>query len=173
MAKKKLKPCSCAICKTVFLRRKGSRCCSVACRREQGRISQIKQREKERLRAAGLLPSKPAKKNTWANVVIVRRGSSVKVVQREPKLKPYVSKWKDREEFYQSREWRELRFKAFVIHGRKCLCCGAAPPAVVLHVDHVKPRFTHPELELELSNLQVLCADCNLGKSAKFDTDFR
>lgn len=81
----------------------------------------------------------------------------------------------ERAAFYASREWKELRFKAFMAYGNKCSCCGASPAqgGVVLHVDHVYPRSTHPEMELKLSNLQVLCADCNIGKSNKFMADFR
>lgn len=75
--------------------------------------------------------------------------------------------------FYESREWRALRYKALVKYGAQCQCCGASPPQVVLHVDHVKPRSLHPHLELKLSNLQILCEACNLGKSNKDDTDFR
>jgi hypothetical protein len=74
-------------------------------------------------------------------------------------------------DFYNSREWKELRFKALLIHGRKCLCCNAVDKP--LHVDHIKPVSKYPELKLELGNLQVLCEDCNLGKSNKHETDFR
>lgn len=77
------------------------------------------------------------------------------------------------EVFLSSREWKKLRFKAFVKFGRRCMCCGSKPPDVILHVDHIKPRYNYPELALELGNLQVLCADCNQGKGAKYETDFR
>ena len=80
---------------------------------------------------------------------------------------------KKNDNFYMCREWRELRYRALLLHGRKCMCCGAAPPYVTLHVDHIKPRSKHPELQLDISNLQVLCEDCNLGKSNKDKTDFR
>lgn len=83
-------------------------------------------------------------------------------------LKPV---WKN---FYSSDEWRALRYAAFAAYGRKCGCCGASPETgAVMHVDHIKPRFTHPELALELSNLQILCADCNQGKGAWDSTDWR
>jgi len=75
--------------------------------------------------------------------------------------------------FYQSREWLELRYLALQKHGRQCQCCGAVPPRVVLHVDHIKPKSRYPELALVLSNLQILCEACNRGKSNKDDTDFR
>lgn len=76
--------------------------------------------------------------------------------------------------FYLTREWRELRYKALVINGAKCQCCGATRnDGVRLHVDHIKPRSKFPNLQLELSNLQILCEDCNLGKSNKDATDWR
>ena len=77
------------------------------------------------------------------------------------------------ETFYESREWRELRYEALKKHGRKCLCCGQQPPDVVLHVDHIKPRSKYPELELDINNLQILCKDCNLGKSNTDSIDYR
>jgi 5-methylcytosine-specific restriction endonuclease McrA len=75
--------------------------------------------------------------------------------------------------FYETKEWRSLRYRALKLHGARCQCCGRSPPGVVLHVDHIKPRSKYPELELELSNLQILCEDCNLGKSNRDDTDWR
>ena len=76
-------------------------------------------------------------------------------------------------EFYKSDAWRDLRYRALKLHGRQCQCCGAKPPKVVLHVDHIKPRSRFPELELDINNLQVLCEDCNLGKSNKDCIDYR
>lgn len=76
--------------------------------------------------------------------------------------------------FYLSREWRELRYKALQVCGGKCQCCGAsAKDGKTLHVDHIKPRHKHKHLQLDISNLQVLCEDCNLGKGAWDETDWR
>ena len=75
--------------------------------------------------------------------------------------------------FYDTREWRELRYDALKRYGKQCLLCGAQPPHVVLHVDHVRPRSKFPEGELSIDNLQILCADCNLGKSNRNSDDFR
>lgn len=58
-------------------------------------------------------------------------------------------------------------------HGAKCQCCGSEGHYVPLHVDHVRPRYTHPELSLDINNLQILCEDCNLGKGAWDATDWR
>jgi hypothetical protein len=78
------------------------------------------------------------------------------------------------DDFYESREWRELRYKVLKEHGGKCECCGkTARDGVVIHVDHIKPRSKFPSLELVFENLQVLCEDCNLGKSNKDRHDWR
>lgn len=78
------------------------------------------------------------------------------------------------EHFYESREWLTLRYEALRIHGRQCQLCGAGPKTgKVLHVDHIKPRSKYPELQLDIGNLQVLCKDCNMGKSNVDETDWR
>jgi len=77
-------------------------------------------------------------------------------------------------QFFDSKEWRELRYKAILKYGRKCACCGATPDSgAIIQVDHVKPRSKYPSLALDIGNLQVLCKDCNLGKGAWDSTDFR
>lgn len=77
-------------------------------------------------------------------------------------------------EFYQSWEWAQLRFEVLRRFGPKCMCCGAsARDCIKIVVDHIKPRRLYPELELEFSNMQVLCDLCNRGKGGKDETDFR
>jgi 5-methylcytosine-specific restriction endonuclease McrA len=72
------------------------------------------------------------------------------------------------------RPWQEVRYRVLKLHGKRCQCCGAGPEVGKrLHVDHIKPRSKFPELEWELSNLQILCEDCNLGKGAWDQTDWR
>lgn len=66
-----------------------------------------------------------------------------------------------------------LRYEALKLSGGKCELCGRAPPEVVLHVDHIIPKSKAPELRYEIKNLQVLCGDCNLGKSNRDNTDWR
>lgn len=88
-----------------------------------------------------------------------------------PKSKNLLSSKKG---FYVSDEWRRVRYEALKIHGGACQCCGAkAEKGKPLHVDHIKPRSKFPDLALDINNLQVLCADCNLGKSARDQTDWR
>ena len=69
-------------------------------------------------------------------------------------------------EFYQTFEWRQLRWKVLLESDKCCAMCGRSKAhGIILHVDHIKPRSKHPALELIQSNLQVLCEDCNIGKS--------
>jgi 5-methylcytosine-specific restriction endonuclease McrA len=59
-------------------------------------------------------------------------------------------------------------------YGPKCMCCGTTPKhGAVMNVDHIKSRKFYPELALELSNLQILCNDCNHGKGNWDQTDWR
>ncbi len=76
--------------------------------------------------------------------------------------------------FLRSYEWRELRYKALQLHGRRCQCCGAsATDGATMNVDHIKPRRKYPEFALDIKNLQVLCDECNHGKGNWDQTDFR
>ena len=89
-----------------------------------------------------------------------------------PKSKPVKAK----DSFYNSWEWKAVRYEALLLHGRRCQCCGWSPKDGgdgYLVVDHIKPRARYPKLELCLDNLQVLCNDCNMGKSRKHEHDFR
>lgn len=76
--------------------------------------------------------------------------------------------------FYGSKAWLSVRYAVLSERGGKCECCGAsAKDGVKLQVDHIKPRSKYPELELEKSNLQVLCKACNMGKSNRHEDDWR
>lgn len=88
------------------------------------------------------------------------------------KLKDFVSS----KQFYGSWEWKKVRYKAIKRCGQRCLCCGWRPGDTkvgFLVVDHIKPKSKYPELCLEVTNLQVLCNDCNMGKSNIYEDDFR
>lgn len=75
--------------------------------------------------------------------------------------------------FYESFEWKRLRFEVLNARGRKCECCGADNRAAIIHVDHIKPVKKHWDLRLDPKNLQVLCGDCNHGKGTRYEIDFR
>jgi hypothetical protein len=76
--------------------------------------------------------------------------------------------------FLESYEWRRVRMIVLKRDGARCSCCGATPAdGLRMHVDHIKPRKTHPELALNTANLQVLCEICNHGKGNWDTTDWR
>lgn len=78
-------------------------------------------------------------------------------------------------DFYSSKEWRKIRYKVLRKYSGECMCCGRSKKlhGIVIHVDHVKPRSKYPHLALDFKNLQLLCEDCNLGKSNIDETDWR
>lgn len=59
---------------------------------------------------------------------------------------------------------KKTRFEVFKRDGFKCMYCGAHPPAVMLHLDHVNPvalgGINHTD------NYVTACEPCNLGKGA-------
>jgi hypothetical protein len=68
----------------------------------------------------------------------------------------------------------KLRYQMIKDAGGSCQACGArAGNDVVLHIDHIKPYSKYPELGNDPNNLQVLCEQCNLGKSNIDETDWR
>lgn len=79
----------------------------------------------------------------------------------------------DNDRFYLSRAWRELRYLVLKNCDGRCMCCGAsAKDGVRIHVDHIVPR-SRGGAELDINNCQVLCEDCNIGKSNLDDRDWR
>lgn len=61
--------------------------------------------------------------------------------------------------FYYTKAWRRLRWAVLVRDGFRCVVCGAdVGSRGKARVDHIKPRKTHPHLELEMSNCRTLCA---------------
>ena len=81
--------------------------------------------------------------------------------------------WLASREFLNSYEWKHLRFIKLSTSNKKCECCGrGTDKGFILNVDHIKPRKLYPELALELDNLQILCDECNAGKSNFSIADF-
>ena len=54
--------------------------------------------------------------------------------------------------------WGVFRRKVLERDGYRCRECGKAGK---LEVHHVKPVYTHPDLELNPSNCISLCVDCH------------
>jgi 5-methylcytosine-specific restriction endonuclease McrA len=96
-------------------------------------------------------------------------------IKAKPIAKKKKAKKKPSPGFYMSEEWRKVRYEVIKKAGGCCSACGRnyKEDRVKIHVDHIKPRSRFPQLELDPDNLQILCEDCNLGKSNVDFTDWR
>lgn len=115
---------------------------------------------------------KPKSKGKWYPVKSDKKPKKAKKSfdwNQKPKHKASATN----DKFYLCRAWRELRYLVLKNCDGRCMCCGAsAKDGVRLHVDHIKPR-SRGGAELDINNCQVLCEDCNIGKSNLDDTDWR
>lgn len=64
---------------------------------------------------------------------------------------------------------KKVRFEIFKRDGFTCQYCGAHPPAVILHVDHIHPVAKGGGNEDD--NLITSCESCNQGKSDRSLSD--
>lgn len=60
---------------------------------------------------------------------------------------------------------KKTRFEVFKRDGFRCQYCGAHPPEVILHVDHITAVAIGGENDQD--NLVTSCEPCNLGKGAR------
>lgn len=89
------------------------------------------------------------------------------------KINPGYSR-KAAQDLYVSEEWRRLRYDILREQHGCCQLCGRSrKDGVVLHVDHIIPLSKDWSKRLDRDNLQVLCEDCNLGKSNTDEIDWR
>lgn len=58
-----------------------------------------------------------------------------------------------------------VRFEVFKRDGFECQYCGAHPPGIILHIDHI--RAVSDGGSNEIDNLVTACEPCNLGKGAR------
>lgn len=137
----------------------GKDVCSVEWSKIVGKVQRMSDKKKKRLSKA---KDKKDRKRKAGN-----NGRNAASKQKVIRSESY--------EFYKSEIWRLLRVRVLEKYDCKCMMCGRSPKnhGVVIHVDHIKPRSKFPELSLEYDNLQLLCEDCNLGKSNKYQTDWR
>ena len=101
-------------------------------------------------------------------------------ISRRKSVEKYKKSAAEREDFYKTWEWKKLRYSVIQEFGPVCMCCGARKGDKTPHgedvrivVDHIKPISKFWHLRLDRKNLQVLCDDCNMGKSNTDYTDFR
>ncbi len=114
-------------------------------------------------------------------IAFIRAGDWTDLKAKPPSInKPSIRARKSRNqagssfnEFYQSWEWKRLRYDFLLVQGRRCMCCGNHADNTRIVVDHIKPIRHHWGLRLDRNNLQVLCDDCNMGKGSRHENDFR
>ena len=68
----------------------------------------------------------------------------------------------ERQRLYANGDWKYISQWIFARDGYACTKCGARNRGWrSLHVHHIKPWATHPELRFDLDNLTTLCRDCH------------
>ena len=129
--------------------------------------NQIQQKAKEKLKQ---IARKAKKKEKHKKKVAAKvKANAVAKANKKPSVN-----WTQSPSFCKSRAWKELRYEAIAKYGNTCMTCGRSPKdGIIIHVDHIKPKLIYPHLALKLDNLQILCAECNVGKSYKDKTDWR
>lgn len=102
------------------------------------------------------------KRSKNKNKKVIKRSKSHKSIEKS-------------DDFYKSQEWLRLRYRVIKKYGGECMACGRSKKrhGVTIHVDHILPRSKFPRQALRFENLQILCDDCNLGKSNIDKTDWR
>lgn len=67
-------------------------------------------------------------------------------------------------------EWRDNVAIPYLdaTYGHSCVHCGATGK---LDVDHIKPRGSHYNLRMVLSNVQYLCRNCHRAKTDRLNNE--
>lgn len=123
-------------------------------------------------RLAGMAGHRPINDQYADRLVqkLIKRKAKQKRRNERRRLVPRVTS----DAFLESFEWRKLRMSILVRYGGRCMACGrSARDGIIICVDHIKPRKTHPHLALDADNLQILCHECNHGKGNWNSTDWR
>ena len=110
------------------------------------------------------------KESETPNSKFIRFKNAKNTVKNKRKNKKRKNNGAKKKSFYSTWEWKKIRFKVLEKYGAVCMCCNNTENIVV---DHIKPITRFPHLKLKFDNLQVLCRDCNMGKSNDCFTDFR
>lgn len=149
----------------------GRKCCSKECREKVTKKRSCKPCKSENMEDHRVT-FKNGTEHTKRICKVCRIGNyiSQKTLEERIRAKQKFS-GKPNASFYNCRPWLELKYRVFQKYGRICALCRKTEGQ--MHVDHIKPRSTHRNLELSFDNLQVLCRDCNIGKSNLDDTDWR
>lgn len=134
-----------------------------------------RQRQDEKRARDKALLQRAADRAKKAKAQLKRDREQALVEQVEKKIEmDFIAANYPSRKFYNTPEWKQLRYRALRLIGNVCMLCGASPKTgAVIHVDHILPRSIYPERAMDIDNLQILCETCNLGKLNRDATDFR
>jgi 5-methylcytosine-specific restriction endonuclease McrA len=88
----------------------------------------------------------------------------------EPTIAKIEKKYSSRAEFDTWRNSNDGKQWKIQQYDRQEYCCAECKKFVELkdsHIDHIKPLAKYPELNIDLSNLQITHPSCNLSKGHK------
>lgn len=77
------------------------------------------------------------------------------------------------QKFYKSRAWQKCRKTILATHDHRCNYCqrDLTYDRESLNVDHIIPLRRYYSHRTEISNLQILCCDCNKAKGNKLESE--
>ena len=77
------------------------------------------------------------------------------------------------QKFYKSRAWQKCRKIILATHEHKCSYCqrDLTYDRESINVDHIIPLRRYYSRRTEISNLQILCCDCNKAKGNKLESE--
>ncbi|MGY0692975.1 HNH endonuclease [Virgibacillus sp. FSP13] len=70
--------------------------------------------------------------------------------------------------FYDTKEWKSLRYQAMLRDGFCCVMCGREARIG----DHIIPTKVRWDLRLDMDNIQSLCFECHNIKTAKDEQEY-
>lgn len=73
----------------------------------------------------------------------------------------------ERQRLYASADWKELVRIVRARDGCNCRKCGKAKWGINLHLHHIKPWATYPDLRFDPDNIITLCRDCHIEAHRK------
>ena len=85
-------------------------------------------------------------------------------------MKIEVSTREQRNQFYNSSEWRTIRRQVLKRDHYECVWCREEGKVTTenLEVDHIKELEFYPEFALDLDNLRTLCKECHNKRHGRF-----
>jgi 5-methylcytosine-specific restriction endonuclease McrA len=107
----------------------------------------------------------------FLNIISYSRKCTERAIYKTNKIKAKFNISKENKElFYNSNEWKLLRYWVFDNYNGICFSCGSIDN---LEVDHIQPISRFPHGALKYKNMQILCRGCNALKSNRTSRKFK